>query len=219
MNSGKEHDWAGSFSIPVAVPSNRVFFFHWWSREHPKSKVSRRGRLPVPAKSRQTPAPPVARGQKDKPVRGLLARPLHAFNRGVEKLWNPSQPTETDTSAPRSRATPLWLHVLFCLPTCRSVPRGQKSVPRCRTPCQDGRAEHPGGRASTSPRPGVPLPGRPLAFLPSSPRVSGMPREPPSHVHQPLLGAFPHTPRCSQDSKIQGSVSTSGGLGNAGPLA
>lgn len=60
------------------------FFSHWWSREHPKSKLSRRGRLlPVPAKSRQTPAPPVARGQKDKPVRGLLARPLHAFNRGL----------------------------------------------------------------------------------------------------------------------------------------
>lgn len=70
-------------------------------------------------------------------------------------------------------------------------------------------APHPPGLL----RPGVPLPGRPFAFLPSSPRVSGIPREAhpavPSQVCQPLLHAFPHPPRCFHDPRIQEGVNAS----------
>lgn len=55
--------------------------------------------------------------------------------------------------------------------------------------------------------------GEALDFLPSSPRVSGMPREAhpaaPSPGCQPLLEAFSHPPRCSHDLTIQGGVNTS----------
>lgn len=124
-------------------------------------------------------------------------------------------PTDGKQTPQRPDHVPLWLHVLFSLLTCQSVLCGQKSAPHCRTPCLGGRAERPGLGAPHPTRlacrgPGVPLLGRPPSFPPSSPSVSGMPREahPATCVRQ-LLDAFPHSPRCSHNPTTQGGVNTS----------
>lgn len=75
--------------LPIVV----FFFLSWWSREHPKSQLSRRGATTactcqVQAES-STSCGQWAKGQ---------ARPwvvVHVLGKqGIEKLWNLSQPTE-----------------------------------------------------------------------------------------------------------------------------
>ena len=128
------------------------------------------------------------------------------------------EPIPTDRNrhlSTRSRATPLWIHALFCLPTCRSVPRGQKSVPRCRTPCPGGRAERPGLRAPHTP-PALPaapwgapageasrLPSQQPKRLRDAARVRHILLLPHRTCVKLLLDVFTHPPRCSHDPRSQ----------------
>lgn len=74
---------------------------------------------------------------------------MHWSNRGLRSCG--THPNRQKQTPQRPDHVPLWLHLLFCLPTCRSVPRGQKSAPRCKTPCLGGRVERPGLEHRTAP--------------------------------------------------------------------
>lgn len=147
LNTGREASWAGRVPTrPVTIPPNRDFPADGLeSTPSPNFPVGAR-LLPAPTKSKRTPAPPVARSQEDKPGHGLWARPLQAAGqRGRGEVVEPHPNRQKQTPLrPQCVPPPLWPQIPLRLPTCQSVPRGQKSVPRCRTPYPCRGSECPG---------------------------------------------------------------------------